>query len=329
MLNDYGLSVLEQYGMEGADTRRTRGALLCQKGHDLYILRAFTGSVRKLEKEQELLLALKENSRCRVDFFLENKEGGLVSTDREGSAYTLQKWYEGRECDTKSGEDIRKSAAAMADLHNVMYLPLLEDYEMKSLQEEYERHNRELRKILKFIRKKGAANPFEKLYLSSADWFLEKGEEALEQLEKSGYEELRKEARERGSICHGEYNQHNVLILRNGVAVTSFSHWNFDIQTADLYRFLRKILEKYNWDQRLGEDLLREYEKYRPLRQEEKENLRIRFLYPEKYWKLANYYFSHNKAWISGKNVEKLNKLILQKDAWEDFGKKSFRINLF
>ena len=50
----------------------------------------------------------------------------------------------------------------------------------------------------------------------------------------------------------------------------------------------------------------------------------IRFTYPEKYWKLANYYFSHNKAWISGKNTEKLTKVIAQKEIWGDFPEKCF-----
>ena len=57
---------------------------------------------------------------------------------------------------------------------------------------------------------------------------------------------------------------------------------------------------------------------------EEWENLQIRFTYPEKYWKLANYYFSHNKAWISGKNTEKLEKVIAQKKIWGDFPENCF-----
>ena len=59
--------------------------------------------------------------------------------------------------------------------------------------------------------------------------------------------------------------------------------------------------------------MLEQYDKIRPISSEEWENLQIRFTYPEKYWKLANYYFSHNKAWISGKNTEKLEKVIAQK----------------
>ena len=86
----------------------------------------------------------------------------------------------------------------------------------------------------------------------------------------------------------------------------------------------KKILEKYNWDVFLARRMLEQYDKIRPISSEEWENLQIRFTYPEKYWKLANYYFSHNKAWISGKNTEKLEKVIAQKKIWGDFPEKCF-----
>lgn len=110
-----------------------------------------------------------------------------------------------------------------------------------------------------------------------------------------------------------------------GTAVTNFGHWSFDIQVADLYRFMRKILEKYNWNLELAGEMLREYHKIRPISAEEWKNLRVRFTYPEKYWKLANYYYSHKKVWISEKNVEKLQNLIRQREIWENFAEECFR----
>lgn len=101
--------------------------------------------------------------------------------------------------------------------------------------------------------------------------------------------------------------------------MTNFDKWNYDIQMADLYQFMRKILEKHDWDIRLGQKMLQAYEQVRPITKEEFENLRVRFAYPEKYWKLANYYYTHNKAWISQKNVEKLNKLTNQHEKWRNF----------
>ena len=193
-----------------------------------------------------------------------------------------------------------------------------------SLEDIYQRHNQELRKIRKFIRQKGASARFEKEFLGSVQWFLEKGEKALEMLVKSDYEKLRDKAGEEGLLCHGEYNQHNVLLCKNQAAVTNFGHFSFDVQISDLYCFMRKILEKYNWDVFLARRMLEQYDKIRPISSEEWENLQIRFTYPEKYWKLANYYFSHNKAWISGKNTEKLEKVIAQKKIWGDFPENCF-----
>lgn len=60
--------------------------------------------------------------------------------------------------------------------------------------------------------------------------------------------------------------------------------------------------------------MLEQYHKIQKISYEEWQNLKIRFAYPEKYWKLANYYFSHNKSWISAKNTEKLQKVIFQKE---------------
>ena len=107
-------------------------------------------------------------------------------------------------------------------------------------------------------------------------------------------------------------------------AVTNFGHGSFDIQMADLYRFMRKILEKYNWNLELGQEMLLEYHKIRPISFMEWQNLRVRFTYPEKYWKLANRYYGSRKSWISGRNTEKLKTLNAQQADWLRFVKGSF-----
>ena len=250
-LYDYGLGTLSQYDLTAERSARTRGALLCYTEQGLLILREFHGSEKKLKKQQELLLHLQANG-ISTDYFLENTQGSLVSQDKDGQSFTLQRWYEGQECDTRSREDIMKSVRVLAKLHIIMRIQPQDEYKeyrQRSLKEEYTRHNQELRKIRKFIRKKGPTCTFEKKLLAAMEGFLEKGEQAVCLLEQSGYEELREQAWQEGTVCHGEYNQHNVLISREDIAVTNFGRWSYDIQMADLYQFMRKILEKYNWDQ--------------------------------------------------------------------------------
>lgn len=153
-----------------------------------------------------------------------------------------------------------------------MKMEPVEEYRERSLREEYLRHNQELRKIRKFIRNKGASNVFEKNYLASVEQFLERAQYAVKLLDETDYDDLRERAWREGQVCHGEYNQHNILMLKGdhlGTAVTNFGHWSFDIQVADLYRFMRKILEKYNWNLELAGEMLREYHKIRPISAEE------------------------------------------------------------
>lgn len=320
---DYGLSTLEQYGLTAESTARIRGALLCRTEKGLVIIKEFKGTEKKLQKQQELLLKIQEQGG-NVDYYIPNQEENLVTRDRDGIPYTLQHWYEGKECDTRSRDDIFRSIRTMAELHQYMHMPVVDFYVEPSLENEYQRHNQELKKIRSFIRKRGPSSPFEKLYLATVQDFLEDGEEAYNALKNSEYQTLRTEAAEKGEVCHGEYNQHNVLILKNGTAVTNFEHWGFDTQMADLYRFMRKILEKYNWDIRLGREMLRVYHQARPVTREEWTNLKIRFSYPEKYWKLSNYYYTHRKTWISVKNTEKLQNLIRQRETWKRFKKQGF-----
>lgn len=315
---DYGLSTLEQYQLTATKSSRTRGALLCHTEKGLIIVKECYRSERKLLMQQKLLQKISE-ANFLVDQYLENQEDGLITKDSDGIPYTLQYWYEGKECDTHSKEELLKSFGHLAKMHSVMKLETAKDYVGKSLEEEYVRHNQELRKIRKFIRKKGPVNSFEKDFFYSAEWFIERAEQALSMLQESSYLKIRADAVDQGWVCHGEYNQHNIWMTKRGIMVTNFNHWGFDLQMGDVYRFLRKIMEKYNWDVGLARDLLDIYHKYKPITEDEWEHLRIRFSYPEKYWKLANHYYTHNKAWISEKNVEKMRAVIQQKEKWIHF----------
>ena len=53
----------------------------------------------------------------------------------------------------------------------------------------------------------------------------------------------------------------------------------------------------------------------RKLSPEELKYLYVYLAYPEKFWKIANRYYNSHKAWLSGRNIEKLEKVVAQEDA--------------
>ena len=64
---------------------------------------------------------------------------------------------------------------------------------------------------------------------------------------------------------------------------------------------MRKILEKYDWDIQTAYKMMEEYDKIKPVSDTERALLAALFAFPEKFWKVMNYYFNSNKAWIPPK----------------------------
>ncbi len=314
---DRGLGVLEQYGLEVKSVIRGRGALICDTEKGLKIIREYWGSPAKMEKQRKLQLHCREEGFPLVDLVLENCEGQVVTVGEEGIPYIVRDWYQGRECDTRSEEDIKKSVRAMADLHTVMIMEWEEEENSVDLIGECRKHNRELRRIKKFLQKKKKKNDFEEKLAGSIQYFIERGEETVEKMEISvvGGEN----SRNNNQICHGECTQHNVLFTREGIAFTNFDHWNRGPQICDLGQFMRKILEKYQWNQQMGEMMIKSYESGKVLSDKELLQLKLYLSYPWKFWKLANFYTNSNKVWISQKNIEKLEQTIALSHPWNRF----------
>ena len=82
---------------------------------------------------------------------------------------------------------------------------------------------------------------------------------------------------------------------------------------------MRKIMEKNNWNVRLGMELLEGYRRKQELTAQDLQGLYYRLSYPEKFWKLADHYYGSRKSWIPEKNVEKLRSLIRQREQRSSF----------
>lgn len=324
-MNERDLQVLEQYPFAVNGSWRTRGAFLLDTDIGRLLIREFSGSEYKLQREQEVLMHLRSLGHL-TDRIEPDKEGRLATVYREYYRFVVKESLDGRECDTRSESEILKAASLLAGIHRDMRnFEVTEEDRIRLVApdavEELSRHNRELRKIYAFIRKKNRKNEFESAYLGCFPAVLEVAQRTETCLKESSYEKLREQSLTEGHFCHGEYIHHNILVNNGRMAVVNFEKIALDIQVNDLYLFLRKILEKQNYDFPLGRRILQAYEQVRPLAEEEREYLSIRMQYPEKFWKLANYYYNTNKAWVPGKHMEKLEKFLSQQEKRVSFSR--------
>lgn len=320
-MNDSYLEVLKQYEGEVTGVRRGRGAWICEYPDGPRLLKEYRGTVKRLEFEDAVLGQLEQQGLCRTDRYVRNLEDGLVTAGPDGVKYILKRWFLERECSLRDRREILFCARQIAQLHRgLQEIPWQEEWNLGStvapvLSEEMARHSREMRRVRNFIRGKRRKTEFELQVMQSFDAYYAQALEA-----EKGLEPLdQNQAGNRLFLCHGDLDQHHILPGDQEAVFIEFSQMHLGHQVSDLYRFMRKVMEKHGWDEYLGCSMLDAYDAMLPMSRNDRCCLYFLFLYPEKYWKQLNYYYNANKAWIPEKNMEKLKTLESQREARRRF----------
>lgn len=353
-MNEKYVEALEQYDMDILSVRKGRGSWICETRNGCRLLKEYRGTVKRLEFEDEVLRILDTRGSLRADQYIRNREGSLLTVTGDGTRYILKDWFMDRECNIKDGFEIRQALSRLAMLHSQLKaVEFKEEWSMGSnlcapLEEELERHNKEMQRTRNYIRGKRKKSDFELCVIGNYNMFYEQAQEAVQGikglwLEEAdpgfGYDAL--EAAEirgitgksrqpcAGSpddqsgkpiyLCHGDLDQHHVLMGNGYTAIIEYNRMHLGIQVSDLYRFMRKVMEKHGWNMDLGLSMLDSYERVLPMDREERTCLYYLFLYPEKYWKQLNFYFNANKAWIPERNIDKLHGLEEQQQLRNSF----------
>ncbi len=328
-MQEYELKVLEQYDVNVKGTRKTRGAFFCDTEQGLFLLKEAGISEKRVPALYRLGELLKKAGYAYVDQILPNAEGGYISVSEDGGRYILKHWYYGRECDVRRSRELSQAVKNLARLHLIMVMPAEEYvFQESRLKDIYDSHNRELRKVRKFVRNRTVKGDFELQFLKEYESLYEWADAAVSELEASSYDELYSDSIGSGFLVHGEYNYHNVLMTTEGIATTNFEKFRRNVQVEDLYYFLRKTMEKHGWNMHLCDCMLNAYSAIRPISDREMEYLKVRFIYPEKFWKITGSYYRSNKAWIAVKNVEKFQTAITQTEEKKQLLKEIFSFRL-
>lgn len=316
-------AILSQYEMEIHETAKGRGAYICDTDHGMKLLIEFRGSKEKGEFLKAFLEQLNIHGFA-VEQIMSNKNGEAVSEDEmSGQRFLVKDYVAGTELNVEHGAEVKAAAKMLANLHATVVkaeimIPEKIEGAFESVVEVRRRHYRELIKTRNYIRSKKKKNEFEQIYMKEYAPMLSTAEESitiLQEQEREGVDCI---------ICHGDYNQHNVVWSGSNWRVVHFENFTYSWQMMDLANFLRKMLEKNSWDVGLGMDLIRTYHKENALTNRQLYQLYGLLLFPEKFWKITNHYMNSRKTWISERDIDKLKKVVLQEE-----GRLKFMENLF
>lgn len=310
-------AILEQYDLNIRQITKGRGTYICDSSQGMKLLVPFRGSA-----ERALFLrSVLENLKARgfaVEQICLTKEGAAVAEDENGTRYWLKDFTPGNECSPGRPQDMTGAVTSLAGLHRALdactkKLPEFMQSEAGESQNRCKRHYRELVRMKNYVQARKSKNEFDRCFQKAYPHFILQAERAVELFEQLD------DQMQGQKLCHGDFNQHNVLRTPEGLRIVNFEGMCSQPQVWDLCNFIRKMMEKNNWDTTLGMLLLETYEKKRSLAGWEKKLMYSLLLFPEKFWKITNHYGNSHKAWVSQRDIEKLKRLTEAEHAREQF----------
>lgn len=332
-MNDRAISLLEQYDIEVVNTKKARGAFVCETDKGNYIFKEYNGNQEKLAIQSRLLSAIEAAGKVWAEQILPNKEGNLYVQDLDGCCYILKTYREGRECNIADRQECIEAVKLLARLHDDTRLERLpeDNISIYSPTREYEKRNRELKRVRKYLKQRSQKTMFEINLTHCFDAFYEQALAVTEGWKSYEADIIGENGENRQNLpyyicCHGDYQYHNILFDGKEWFMINFEKWVVDNPIRDLFLLLRKLLEKNKWSLELGQQLIQTYEREQPISAISKIDLYYRLSYPEKFWKIVNFYYNSGKAWIPYKNQEKLDKLLEQEQEKKHFLEEAFRI---
>lgn len=309
---------LEKYDFQVKNRHRSRGAVLLDTNEGPLLLREQKKITGHFSLENQIKEHLRQKGMTNLDFVVPNREGELVTEWETGEKYVVYRWFYGEECDYRNLQDLRLMAENLGRLHCYLRGFLKEPVKLEvPLHEQYERHNREMKRVYHYMKEKKRKTEFERYAMQSFGMFYARAEGARERLAESEY--YQKHGTAAADLCHGEYNYHNIWMTAQGLATTNFEHAIPGVQLMDLAYFMRKTMEKNRWQVDKGRAVWNGYAQETNSGEGELAFLTTVLSYPIKYWKLLNQYMNGKKTWISNKSMEKLRAVYEQEESKDKF----------
>lgn len=96
-----------------------------------------------------------------------------------------------------------------------------------------------------------------------------------------------------------------------GNAVTNFENVIMTVR-LQIFTSFKKGYGKHDWNINVAYRLVDEYDRLKPLEDDDIDMLVTLLSFPEKFWKIINQYYNAGKAWVPAKNIDKLKIVIEQ-----------------
>lgn len=246
------------------------------------------------------------------------KDGRMIIPYKK-SYFFLQDWLEGDELNYLRREDMILAAEAIGGFHraSIGFTPQY-GYEPKNKLGKWPKKLKDkrldLKRYINIANEKDEPESFERKVILFSDWLISHAEKSIEKIDNSHYPDLVDEAKDWGSLVHGDTAARNFIRLKNRVCLIDFDSIALDVNVTDLWRLLRRTLSKVGWELSLAEEIIGAYHKYVPVEPRHREVLAAFLQFPEIPWRIIREYYEledktlHHELYLTEKLENYLNR---------------------
>jgi len=253
-----------------------------------------------------------------TDKYIPTKEG-LPFVKINDVLYVAVTKINGSEASFESLQDTAKAAIALASMH---VASIGGSYDIKkypfafkdlgNISNIFHHRVNELKKFKRMAAK--GKNIFDYEYTKYAGYFIEEGERAIENIEKSAYFSMVDHTLSDGSLCHHDFTSHNVIFHDNTTYLTGFENCCVEIKEYDLANFIRRKMRRTGWSLSDAKNIVDNYRSICRIDEDELNVLRIILSFPQKLWRIVNKYYNSRRSWCERSCLEKMKDVLEEKD---------------
>jgi CotS family spore coat protein len=238
---------------------------------------------------------------------------GIPYIEIEGSNYTMTDLIEGNECNFDNKNDVIHVSRLLASLHKASkgFIPPENSVirsDLGKLPVFFGKRLDEIKKLKKVARK--GKSRFDYLFLECYDYFYQLGEDALNQMNASKYQELVENTKNEGVFCHHDFTHHNIIHPENKYYIINFDFCCFELKVYDIANLIRRKMRKCNWDTNEARVILNEYRTVEELCHDEFLVMKIILQFPQKFWRVINKYYNSKRSWSEKSFIIRLQEVI-------------------
>ncbi|MEF9952052.1 MAG: CotS family spore coat protein [Clostridium sp.] len=319
------IEISTQFDFEINSLTPMKGVYLIDTSKGKKCLKKINYGTNKLLYINEAKTHIVDNGFKNIDKFNIADVTGVPYAIVNNDLYTVTDWIEGRECDFRSGEDLKTSSKTLANFHNYA-----KDFEASpevsqrsdigKYTSTIERRAAMLYKMRDMARKKKRKSEFDMIYLSNVDFYYKLAQRAMKELNIDSYARVCEDSIRDKVLCHHDFTYHNIIIDNdNNSHIIDFDYCKSEMQIYDISTLCVKSLKRLDWEKSSFIDIIDSYSSVREVNKDEMNVLKTLLTFPQRFWRIANRYYYKEALWSEGTFTRKLNSIINEKEKYMKF----------